>query len=176
MSRPEAKSWTLAELTRAAASGPARVAIDANVTAFSRLAAMAPGNVAFSGVLECVAHGPLAGRPRLNGEVTAAVTLDCQRCLGPMPVSVAAGLDVAFVDDANDADGTDAWPVDDRVRFAEVVEEFVLLALPMVALHAAGDCAVEIRPEFDASPAAARQSPFADLGSLVSSERGGKKN
>ncbi|MEO0997176.1 MAG: DUF177 domain-containing protein [Pseudomonadota bacterium] len=176
MSRAEAKSWALAELARAAAAGPVPVVIDAEVAAFSRLAGMAPGNVTFSGMLESVAHGPLAGRPRLHGEVTAAVTLACQRCLEPMPVSVAAQVDAPFVDGAQDDGGGDAWPVDDRVRFGEVVEEFVLLALPMVALHAAEDCGAEIRPEFDASPAAARRSPFAGLGSLVAGERGGKKN
>ena len=102
--------------------------------------------------------------------------LVCQRCLGAMEVGVEATADVGLV--ATEADVSrvpeELEPVlapEGRISVGELIEEELLLTLPIVPLHAEGD-ACDVAPA--ANPSAERgreggetQKPFAQLAELL---------
>ena len=66
--------------------------------------------------------------------------LPCQRCLEPVSYSVTAHIDVALVwneDQAKALPGRlDPWLVgEERMVLTDLIEEELLLAMPLVALH-----------------------------------------
>ncbi len=77
--------------------------------------------------------------PAVTGTARVTLPLVCERCLGLMELALAA--DIAFL--LPDADMTDealpgfeVWPVEDRgVRLLDLVEEELLLALPLALMH-----------------------------------------
>jgi uncharacterized protein len=116
------------------------------------------------------------GRPVALVDVEASLPLACQRCLRPIEWPVKSSARLAFVGEtdgtADDIDEHDAYEMRaGHVTLIEVVEEELLLALPLVATHTApADC------EFLASPVAApdraptaekSQRPFAGLKELL---------
>jgi uncharacterized protein len=119
----------------------------------------------------------VAGRPALDGEVDAEVTLTCQRCLTAMRLPIEGRLELVFVASEAEAAGElpeglePALAPNGRASLAAVVEDELLLSLPLVARHAdPAECAQAAGPERVAaeSAAAARreesvQRPFADL-------------
>jgi uncharacterized protein len=110
----------------------------------------------------------------------ATLGLTCQRCMQALPFELDTDSRVALVaSEAEAAAVPEAWETflaeDGMLRFPELIAEEVLLALPIVPLHAAADCALAVpaagaAPEAAAEPATTR--PFADLKALL--ERGGK--
>ena len=101
------------------------------------------------------------GRPGLGIRVDGSIELICQRCLEPM--SFELGIDdwvgLARTEaeiDSDPTDGPDRIPATPRMSVAELLEEEVLLALPISPRH-----------EADCSPAdAARKRDAAPFGSL----------
>ena len=98
--------------------------------------------------------------------------LVCQRCLQPMPHELRADSRLAFVTQESDRvpAGHDAIPGDPkRVDLEALVEDELLLALPVIARHPAGaDC----RLPGDAAPvetaaAPGMRRPFAGLKDLL---------
>jgi uncharacterized protein len=107
--------------------------------------------------------------------------LTCQRCMQPLPFTLATDSRVALVaSEAEAAAVPEAWDTflagEGSLRFPELVAEEVLLALPLVPLHAAGECALTVPAAEAAAPGAAAEPaktrPFADLKALL--ERGRK--
>ncbi len=105
-------------------------------------------------------------------ELTAAVMLECQRCLQPMARELRSESELAFV--AGDAERVPAeYEViagdPKRVDLAALVEDELLLALPVIARHAPGeDCRwpdAGAAAEQAAEPAMRR--PFAGLKDLL---------
>ena len=100
--------------------------------------------------------------------------LRCQRCMQPMRWPVRSTVRVALVASAAEAGALpeELEPVlapDGRIRIADLVEEELLLTLPIVPLHESADCAAPGEPSGPQAadePAAAR--PFARLGELLS--------
>ncbi len=100
-------------------------------------------------------------------EVTAQLSLQCQRCMQAVSIPVRSESRVALVDDLVDAD---ALPEDveqflannGRVLLRDVIEEELLLGLPLVARHDDVRCA-----EASAVQAETTQTPFAELGELL---------
>jgi len=122
-------------------------------------------------------QGLSVARVRLRG----MLELTCQRCMQALPFAIDTDSRVALV--AGEAEGAavpEAWDTflaaEGRLRFPDLLAEEVVLALPIVPLHAAGDCALAApvvdaaAPEAAAEPATTR--PFADLRALL--ERGAK--
>lgn len=112
------------------------------------------------------------GRFEMRGRLRAAVTLTCQRCLAPMPWLIDAAPQLRFFRNeaavATNADEVEAVTVTGPVRLAELVEDELLLALPMIPLHAAGsDCAAA--PVADKG--ADKPHPFAALAKLKTQKR-----
>jgi uncharacterized protein len=105
-------------------------------------------------------------------EVEAMAHLTCQRCLAPLEWPVESRGRVAMVEEDED---TAALPAEHetilapqrRLSVRDLVEEELLLALPVVPLHDAPHCA-DVAAGSRAAPAApeGRQKPFAQLGEL----------
>lgn len=82
---------------------------------------------------------------RMRGRVTARVALTCQRCLEPMTVELVAEPDTILLSDGAPDPGLPpeadvltlgATPI----PIAELIEDELLLALPMVPMHVLSDC------------------------------------
>ena len=106
-------------------------------------------------------------------ELEAAVPLTCQRCMRPMHWPVVARARIAVV---GDADAADRVPPEfeaviapaGRITVGELVEEELLLDLPIVALHAdPKECAVQLAGGHDENT----QQPFAGLAELLKGSR-----
>jgi len=110
-------------------------------------------------------------------QVTAILPLTCQRCLGEVQVEVRGQVELAFVADdtlvTEVPESHDSVITEDgRVSFAAVLEEELLLTMPIVPLHAdIAQCvphlpgADEDKP--DAEAPAPTQTPFAGLRELM---------
>ena len=100
----------------------------------------------------------------LEGRV--AVTLDtvCQRCLRPMRLPLAVELRLVFASGANpiDGEGYEVWELDEEgLRPMDLVEETLIMALPLAARHGPGQAC-------DGAPIAVDEAgdtvrPFASL-------------
>lgn len=112
--------------------------------------------------------------------LSGVATLVCQRCLGTMTEGVDSSVRVALIGAEADARGVPEHlePVlapGGRTTVGELVEEELLLALPIVPLHAqASDCAAPVSDsaeggatELSHSPEQATQRPFAQLDKLL---------
>ncbi len=85
------------------------------------------------------------GQDRLDGTVICDVTLVCQRCLLPVAVPLSARVSVGVVasdEQARTLDGElEPWiVVEESGDLFELIEEELLLALPMIAFHAPEQC------------------------------------
>ncbi len=105
-------------------------------------------------------------RFRLRLAVNGNIDLQCQRCLGKLvfPVATQTNL-LVLTDDAvgetgeiDDLDGVPAGPATD---VWSLVEDEVLLALPLAPRHAEGECSPAVKEAGDAIV-----SPFAALAKL----------
>ena len=112
-------------------------------------------------------------RQCVSGTVKTTLTLTCQRCLEPVRCPVQANVSLVMVYDEEQIkalpEHLDPWLVtDERIVLAELLEEELLLALPLVAMHE--QCPTVLHES--ATPAAAaetkRDNPFAVLAQLKS--------
>jgi len=116
------------------------------------------------------------GIPACEMELEAVVTLRCQRCLETYAQTLRSVTKLAFVSDEEEAglvpEGYEAIPVPGaRVDLAELVEDELLLSLPVVALHGEGtQCAGAARQAEDdgrEERPAETHRPFAQLQDLL---------
>ncbi len=113
------------------------------------------------------------GLPAAALEVEAAVVLTCQRCLGPVRRRLESVVRLVFAPEE-----TPELPAEheaiagdpQRVELAALVEDELLLSLPLVALHAPGETC-ELPLQAMATPAgegpAETRRPFAGLKDLL---------
>jgi DUF177 domain-containing protein len=109
-------------------------------------------------------------QPALRIEVHGEISLCCQRCLEPLTFPLAlqreivlvAGAD-EFEQAADEPDSVDMIPLVRRIDLRELVEEEVLLALPLAPRHAASRCRSSAAEQ---TPSQAGASPFAALARL----------
>ncbi|MBI3772819.1 MAG: DUF177 domain-containing protein [Gammaproteobacteria bacterium] len=113
------------------------------------------------------------GTSFVHGNVKAVVSMTCQRCGDPVAVTVESPVAIAFVTSEEEAnrlpEGLEPYlVVEDRVILADLLEDELILALPIVATHPEQTC----NPWFqrDQTPAEAveekRPSPFSVLEQL----------
>jgi uncharacterized protein len=110
-------------------------------------------------------------------ETEGVATLVCQRCLEPMQWPVGGTARVALVAAESEADRVPqefetVLAPENRIRVCDLVEEELLLTLPLVPLHAdASECVSqesEHKPGAGAqAPGPDRQKPFERLGELL---------
>jgi uncharacterized protein len=115
--------------------------------------------------------------PALEGTVTATVAVVCQRCLTVFGWPVTSTFRLAFVRDAASEatlppDYEGVVTDDDRVALRDLVEDELLLALPLVPKHPrVEECealAREARGAGHTAPAEGGRQPFAVLKDLLS--------
>lgn len=119
---------------------------------------------------------PGKGRnPRVTGRAAGTASMLCQNCLERVELTLEVDIDtfiVATVDQLLELDqGEDGIVCEGSLlTVSEIVEDELMLALPMVPRHADGDCGETAAPEDDVVPEEARSPdtyrPFAGLESL----------
>ena len=109
-------------------------------------------------------------RPQLVLSVSGRLRLQCQRCLGPLdyPVDIASTLGLVergakLEEDLNDPEAPDVIEASTELEVAELIEDEVLLALPLAPRHPEGSCASRFQTD---EAAAGSASAFAKLATL----------
>jgi uncharacterized protein len=167
MSMPSERPLDAVELARS----EARVEREFQVAAFDRLLDRLAEP---AGHVNARAQFRQAGRwPAARLAVTAEVVLTCQRCLGPMRRALASEAEVVFAEEGAPGlpEGSETVGGDPhRLDFAALVEDELLLALPIIPQHDAGEaCTLPTGEgdEIDASDTAQMRRPFAGLKDLL---------
>jgi uncharacterized protein len=126
------------------------------------------------------------GQTVAEGQAGMAVRLTCQRCLGEVVVTLEAPIALALVraDGAADALGLEPGPAvagplealplgEGSIHPLDLIEDELLLALPLVPLHAPGECQAVAAPDLPDLVApqdqGGRPNPFAVLATLKDS-------
>ncbi|HZF24900.1 MAG TPA: YceD family protein [Steroidobacteraceae bacterium] len=102
-----------------------------------------------------------------EGHVSATLTLTCQRCLGEMTLPIDTDSRLAFVASAGAEAPASREPViapDGQVSLATLIEEELLLALPLAPMHGETD---DCRASPESHESEPRQKPFAGLRELM---------
>jgi uncharacterized protein len=115
------------------------------VAAFPRLA-----HEFTQGTLFCRVVGRVDQRGSLSLQlsVSGEVELTCQRCLGSMPYKVEVERTLYLARNEAEMERLDALPDSDAIQAGEtlnlvdLVEDDVLLSLPLATMHAEGECPV----------------------------------
>ena len=114
------------------------------------------------------------GQRMVTGSAAVTVSINCHRCLEPMNVDLQAEVEVAIVWSDDDARNVprelDPWVVEtESADIIALVEEELLLALPIVNYHSEKDCtgAVGYSTGDESEPEqSTRSNPFEVLGQL----------
>lgn len=117
----------------------------------------------------------------LHLSAAARVWRDCQRCLEPVALELVIARALRFVADEATAEALDADSEDDvlalprRLDLHDLVEEELLLAMPVVPMHDAcpHSLPASTGAGFDDVEPAPGKNPFAMLGGLKRGPRGG---
>ena len=152
---------------------PVRRADTISLAALPRLAAaVADTSGQVTAELQAMHAG---GQVTVRGKVQAHLVLTCQRCFGSLDFPVKADFNLVWVrSEAEVASLPELYEpllsASGRVKIAELLEDELLLALPMVALHAASvECGGGIRGKSRQTVTAAKapgSKPFAALKTL----------
>jgi uncharacterized protein len=119
------------------------------------------------------------------GQVAMDVRLRCERCLGEVGLSLELPIALALVHAASDsdrlgldqvpevADHYDPLPIgEEPINPLDLIEDELLLALPLAPIHAVGECQAALPPApIDSAQAGAldeKKNPFAVLAALKS--------
>ncbi|MCC7412803.1 MAG: DUF177 domain-containing protein [Gammaproteobacteria bacterium] len=110
------------------------------------------------------------GTRYVRGRLAATVTLTCNRCMGRYPVAIEAAPQLGIVadDDAGNALAPGYEPLlagPAPLRLVELVEDELLLAIPLVPRHEPEDCQAAVVTD-DAAPPERTRKPFAALAAL----------
>lgn len=157
--------WLIRDLPRLAASAHA----DASLTDADRVRWTCRGE------LRAVRGGP--PQVWLHLEASAGLVLECQRCLGPVPCAVQAQRSFLFVSGEAAAAELDADCEDDVLALTrsldvqELIEDELLLSLPLVPRHAACPQPLVASTGDAGEPEEARPNPFAALAALKTKGR-----
>ena len=142
------------------AEAGATVAGDVPVAALSRLAALLAGP---GGRVHVELTFMPAGRGivLIDGFIDVSIPVTCQRCLDPFELRQRATVRLGVLPESlNERElppGHEALEPAGRIALAELVEDEILLALPLAPVHAAGDCSGRAGGE-DSKPE--RDNPF----------------
>jgi uncharacterized protein len=143
---------------------------------------LAPSLYAVEGVVDVELDGFKEGRTSsLHGHIVTTLSMVCQRCLEPvmLPVDVHFRLGLVSSEEQAERLPEDLEPLlitEPTVRLADLIDDELILALPIVVLHPEGsECAVravmtaQAEPEPKPQDEAPRKNPFAVLSKLKNS-------
>lgn len=109
--------------------------------------------------------------PVLEGRVTARVPAVCQRCLAPFVFVLERDLRLLFAKseaEVPDAGDYEVWETEgETIRPLDVVEEAMIMAIPLSAMHNSAECRP---PGQEEAPGPDTVRPFADLKSRMRQE------
>lgn len=109
----------------------------------------------------------------LSGQLETGLALQCQRCLQAIdtPVRLEFRLLIDASDDLVEASGLDSVYSDDGfIDIVEVVEDELILALPLVALHEDESCHQHWQAAEVDSAEAVKENPFSVLKQLKTTD------
>ena len=113
------------------------------------------------------------GQPAVAGKLTGRVLLTCQRCMGQVESEIDEDFQVLIVaqERADEPGGYEPVIANaSRLDLRWLVEDQVLLALPLVPMHTVeqcGDRSKESAPSREDEAAAAGQKPFQNLRDMM---------
>lgn len=115
-----------------------------------------------------------ASRKIVRLTIDCGLMLECQRCLQPMCYQVAIDNLLLIVTSAEEADNCpDGYEplmlTSNEIALGDLLEEELLLQLPIVAKHSEAECSVNI-PSESSEPS---KKPFAALNTLMRSDKNG---
>jgi uncharacterized protein len=121
-----------------------------------------------------LAFGKFEDRPTVEVSVEGSVVLRCQRCLRPCECRVHDTSQVMVVaDDTEEVPGGFEPTLGnaERLSVTELVEEQVLLGMPLVPMHEdaaeCGESAADTSVVAEVAPAEEKQRPFSNLRELL---------
>ena len=126
-----------------------------------------------SGVVSFALNGSTnaQGKGVLDIEIEVKLALECQRCLARLDYELRRKSRLLLTEsgqtlpDVGDEDpNAESIPAEEVSDVADIVEQEVLLGLPIAPMHAPGACETRVEPSRDAT-----QSPFAALSKLKKS-------
>jgi uncharacterized protein len=132
----------------------------------TRLTALAPASEKPAPVSVDLTFGRSSrGERWMRGSVRTHVVATCQRCLGPMSIALEASPMRVLRGPGGTGDGreedAESLVVEGPVNLRELVEEELLLAMPMIPMHGENECKPPVAAR---SPAGAgRPNRFAAL-------------
>lgn len=105
------------------------------------------------------------GTITIDGSISASVVVLCQRCLNEMKLTVENQVNIGLIGnqyrDVALPDDVEPYPVDDReISLLQLVEEELLLGLPLSPMHKPDDCPARTVSQGDVNR---KESPFAVL-------------
>ena len=110
-------------------------------------------------------------RAVLYGEVTASLSLRCQRCLESLDHRIDERVALALVSGMDEErqlpEHYDPLLVSERlIRPGDLIEDELLLGLPQIPMHAADACGVNVGQAAEDQERAQKANPFAVLAEL----------
>ncbi len=113
-----------------------------------------PGATAGPVAIELLFEQVGQGMRLMRGRLRVRLGLDCQRCLNALTVDLEATPFLQLLIPGESPTGTEAEAlvVEGPQRLSELIEEELLLVMPMVPMHAEGDCIAPLAPEKKPSP------------------------
>ncbi len=112
------------------------------------------------------------GRRLLRGHFESTLEARCQRCLEWMTLGLDGEIEVEVVEAGNAPSLDDhVLAVDGKLDLIALIEDELLLACPMIPLHAARDCAGAAAGEAEPAPEEQRHKPFAALAEMMNTNR-----
>jgi len=109
-----------------------------------------------------------AGKPMLHIKLEGRIRMTCQRCLGEMEYPLATDAELELVADESDlkpveeeTESVDTVVADKEMDVVSLVEEEILLEIPMSPKHPEGECS-----EAGQVPAQPKSNPFSALAAL----------
>jgi uncharacterized protein len=171
--RPMSPPWSQPLDVDRLSRGETEIDFDVPVSELPRLLSRMPG---IGGTVRGTARfGRRSGFAAVELTLAGTVTLQCQRCMQPMQLALRSTTEVALIlaEAAVAEVPEELEPVlarDGRISVGELVEEELLLALPIVPLHEQlEECAVPQEAPLlaEEAPQHVTQRPFAGLGDLL---------
>ena len=111
----------------------------------------------------------MQGVPAVVGRAAGQIPAICQRCLKAFDLLLDTSIDMLLVAPAESAsvDGHEVWELDDdAVRLVDVVEESLVMAMPLAPTHEIGEQCMALDAE-DTNSGSETVRPFADLRSQL---------